>query len=380
MTAFLFKAVRDIFVYKEISNRFAENVWFIYGLLASSFFQQYIQQFVRSIDKMKVYSTTGIVVTIGTAVFSFFIIPRRGVSGYVFALILANVLAAVYSAVLSGAFKYFTIKAVRRNACAEMLKYSVPLIPNSIMWWLVSAINRPLMERHLGLHAIGIFAVSNKFPGILSMVFSVFSISWQISTLEEFGKAGYEDYHNKIFRFLVSGLIFVFFVIVVSSKFIIEILTTDNFYESWRYIPLLTLGAILSSVSIFTGSTFSASRESKYFFYSGIWGAVSSIVCNAILIPRLGIMGAAISVVVSFSIIACSRIAYSWKYVKIMNGKVYMLMFLISVLAAVFIVYIHNDWLKYILIICLFILFICVNLELKDDFIRLYKKIKSRGR
>jgi O-antigen/teichoic acid export membrane protein len=274
----------------------------------------------------------------------------------VFALILAHVLAAIYSAVLSGAFKYFTIKAVKKSICAEMVKYTIPLIPNSCIWWLVSAINRLLMERQLGLHAIGIFAVANKFSGILSVVFSVFAISWQISTLEEFGKAGYANYYNKIFRLLVSGLVFVFFIIAVGSKFVVGILTTDSFYESWRYIPILTLGAVLSSVSGFAGSVFSASRESKYFFYSSVWGAASSIICNVILIPRAGIMGAAISVAVSFAIMACSRIAYSWKHVKIVNGKVYVLMFLISVLAAVCIVYVHDIWLKCALMACLFIL------------------------
>jgi O-antigen/teichoic acid export membrane protein len=380
LTAFLFKIASSIFTYKEISNSFTDNVWFVYGLLVSSFLQQYIQQFVRSINKMKIYSTTGIVLTVSTAVFSFFIIPKWGVSGYVFALILAHILAAVYSAVFSGAFKYFSIKAVKKNTCVEMLKYSVPLIPNGMMWWLVGAFNRPLMEKHLGMHAVGIFAVANKFPGILSMIFSIFSISWQISVLEEFGKAGYADYYNKIFRLLVSGLVFIFFIIVISSKFIVGILTTDSFYESWKYIPILTLGVILSSVSGFAGSTFSASRESKFFFYSSVWGAVSSIVCNVILIQRLGIMGAAISVVVSFAVMSVSRIAYSLKYVKITNSKVYVLMFLISVLTIVFAVSIHRVWLKYSLMACLFILLVYMNLELKEDFLKLYQEIKSKWR
>jgi O-antigen/teichoic acid export membrane protein len=378
VTAFLFKAASVIFVYKEISNSFTDNAWFVYGLLVTSFLQQYIQQFVRSIDKMKVYSTTGIVLTVSTAVFSFFIIPKWGVSGYVFALILANILAAVYSAVFSGAFKYLAIKAVKKSACAEMLKYSVPLIPNGIMWWLVGAFNRPLIEKYVGMHEVGIFAVANKFPGILSIIFSIFSISWQISVLEEFGKANYANYYNKIFRLLVSGLVFIFFIITISSKFIIGILTTDSFYESWKYIPILTLGAILSSVSGFAGTTFSASRESKYFFYSSVWGAVSSVVCNIILIPRLGIMGGSISVVASFAVMAISRIAYNWKYVKITNSKVYVLMLLISILAVVFIMSIQTSLLRYSLMACLFILLICVNLELKEDLLKLYQKIKSK--
>jgi O-antigen/teichoic acid export membrane protein len=370
VTALLFKAVTVIFAYKEISNSFTENVWFIYGLLVTSFLQQYIQQFARSIGKMKIYSATGIILTVGAALFSFFMIPKWGVFGYVFALIFANLAAAIYSFLLSGAFKYLAIKTISKNTCVEMLKYSIPLIPNTIIIWLVGSMNRPLMEHHLGLHAIGIFAVANKFPGILSMIFSIFFISWNISVLEEFGKEGYTRFYNRMFRLIITGLVFLFFIITISSKLIIRIFTTPNYYDAWEYIPLLMLGVIFQSISVFVGSNFSASRESKYYFYSSIWGAVSSLLFNFILIPLFGIMGAAISFVISFAVIAVSRILHSWKYVEIEDSKVYILMLLICVATIVVMTYIHIVWLRYSLMGCLFVLLVCVNLGLKSDLLK----------
>jgi O-antigen/teichoic acid export membrane protein len=237
VTAFLFKIADIIFENKEISNSFTNNIWFIYGLLVTSFVQQYVQQFTRSLDKMKVYSVTGIVSTCCTALFSFFAVPKWGVFGFVFALIFANLSATIYSFLFSGAFRYLAISTIRKTTCIEMLKYSIPLIPNAIMWWLVGALNRPLMENYLGMKSIGIFAVANKFPGILTMVFSVFAISWQISVLEEFGKEGYSTFFNKIFRLLIVGLMFCFFVISISGKCFVSVFTTEEFYEAWKYIP-----------------------------------------------------------------------------------------------------------------------------------------------
>ncbi|WP_202966355.1 lipopolysaccharide biosynthesis protein, partial [Treponema endosymbiont of Eucomonympha sp.] len=164
---------------------------------------------------------------------------------------MANITAAAYSFFCSGAFQYLAIRSVRKTLCLEMLKFSIPLIPNGIMWWLVGALNRPLMENQLGLHAVGIFGVAQKFPGILSMVFSMFAVSWQISVLEEFGKEGYALFFNKMFRAVVTGLILLFFVIAISSKLIVSIFTTSIFYEAWRYVPVLTLGVLFSSISGF---------------------------------------------------------------------------------------------------------------------------------
>jgi O-antigen/teichoic acid export membrane protein len=376
ITAFAFGIINIILIYKELSNSFTDNLWLIYGVLVTSFFQQYIQQFVRSIDKMAVYSITGIVSTCCIALFSFFLIPEWGVLGFVLALIFANLSATIYSFLFSGAFKYFAITAIKKTMFTEMLKYSIPLIPNAIMWWLVSTLNRPLMEGYLGMYAIGIFAVANKFPGILSMSLSVFTVSWQISVLEEFGKEGYTLFFNKIFRWLVVGLMLCFFMLAITSKFFVSIFTTENFYEAWQYIPILLIGVVFSSIAGFAGSNFSATRESKYLFYSSVWGAISAILFNFILIPLFGIMGAAVSIPLSLAIMAIARIKYGWKYVKIQNIKSYLLMLLTGILTIVVLLYIQEIWIKNLLIGILFLSFLGVNYELKKDVFNIYQKIK----
>jgi O-antigen/teichoic acid export membrane protein len=244
------------------------------------------------------------------------------------------------------------------------------------MWWLVSTLNRPLMETYLGMHAIGIFAVANKFPGILLMIFSVFSVSWQISVLEEFGKEGYQAFFNKIFRWLVVGLMFCFFAITITSKLLISVFATENFYEAWKYIPILLIGVVFSSIAGFTGSNFSATRESKYFFYSSVLSAASAILFNFIFIPSFGIMGAAISIPASFAIMVIARIKYGWKYVKIQNIKTYLFMLLTGILTIVVLLYIQEIWIKNLLIGILFLSFLGINYELREDVFKIYQKIK----
>lgn len=332
ITALLFFLIEAICANYNIQNSFFENTWLIYGMLVSMVLQQFIQQFTRSIDKMLVYSVTGIVLTGFTALLAFLLIPLWGVTGYVLSIIVANILAAFYSVYFSKGYTYFSVNAMSVSSCKAMLSYSIPLIPNGIMWWLVNAFNRPLMETYLGMHAIGIFAVSNKFPGILSMIFAVFVSSWQISVLEEFGKKGYETFFNRVFRIVVVGLLFIFLGITLSSKLLVSIFATEEFSEAWRYIPILTLGAMFSCISGFAGSNFSATRQSKYFFYSSVWGAVAAILLNLVLIPRFDIWGVSLSVLLSFAVMAISRIWYGWKYVHITDLWKYFCMIVMGVL------------------------------------------------
>ena len=90
------------------------------------------------------------------------------------------------------------------------------------------------------------------------------------------------------------------------------------------------MGIFFSSVSGLAGSTFSAVRKSRYFFYSSVYGGLSSIVFNFLLIPLWGIWGAVLSVVLSFMVMSVSRVAYSWTYVKLTHIPRLLLMLLLT--------------------------------------------------
>lgn len=62
-----------------------------------------------------------------------------------------------------------------KEALTEMLRFSIPLIPTSILWWLISGLNRPLLEDYVGLFALGLMAVAGKLPGIMNLIFNFFS-------------------------------------------------------------------------------------------------------------------------------------------------------------------------------------------------------------
>jgi O-antigen/teichoic acid export membrane protein len=360
-TGLIFKVAKIVFEYRDISNSFSENIWLIYSLLIAHFLQQYVQQFARSIDKMKVYSMTGVILTGSTALFSFLIIPKYGVLGYVSSLILANLLAAIYSFLFSGSFRFISYNSISKTHCAEMLKFSIPLIPNATMWWLIGSLNRPLMEGYLGLYAVGIFGVANKFPGILNILFGIFSASWQISVLEEFHKKDYSEFYNKIFRLSVFGLVIIFIIITLTSKWLVSVFASSAFHEAWRYIPILTLGVCFSNISKYIVANFSAARKSKYYLYSSIFGAVASILSSIVLIPIWGLMGASISVLFSFIIMTISTIKYSWKYVKIENKLDYFLIVLICFGVLLVSQLIKLSVLYYLLIFVFLLLLLFIN-------------------
>lgn len=306
---------------------------------------------------------TGIVVTVSTALFSFIFIPQYGVMGYVGSMNLAYLSGALYSLLASGTYRYFHVTTFSSVKCRDMLKYSIPLIPNGIMWWFVGAFNRPVMEANVGLEGIGLFAVANKFPGILTMLFTVFTVSWQISVFEEYGKKDFSLFYNKIVRFIMFLVILIFFVISIGAKFFIQIFASQDFYDACIYVPILTLAAVLSSASSLCGVLFSVVRKSKYTFYSSVWGGIMALVFNFILIPMFGVMGAALAVLLSFFVMMLSRFIYAWQYVKIEQLYKYTAMICLA-LISIGVIYYCDTYISILLNIFLLLCIAVINRDL----------------
>lgn len=322
-----------------IPGTFGQNLGYIYGILISALFQKYTQDFCRGINKMSVFSYTGIIQTGTVALFSFLLIPQYGVYGFVMATILSNVLSTLFTFVYSRSYHYLSFSAFDKSMLNEMLKFSIPLMPSAVMWWLISSLNKPLLETYIGLFALGLIAVAGKLPGVMSMVFNFFQQAWIVTVVEEYKKPDFSCHFNKMFQMVIAVQVAVCFLIIVFSKPFINLMTTKEFYEAWKYIPLLSISVIFSNASAFLGTVFSAVRKSKYTFYSVILGGISALLFNYLLIPLWGIWGACLAICLAHAITTMSRVYFSRNLICFTN-KAYLIgeviLLLLAYLSALF--------------------------------------------
>ena len=347
-------------------------IWWLYGFAISEYFQRYIQQFCRSIDKMRVYAISGVVLTITLALLALLLLPKYGLVGYLWSIVGANIFAGVYTLLASGTWKFISLNGFSKNHLIILLTYGIPLIPNGLMWWLVNGINRPIMEHELGLGSIGIYAVAEKFPSILNMLFVIFSNAWSISMLEEFQKPDFNSFFNKTVKVLFFITIIGGCVITIFSKVLIRVFAAPEYFESWRYVPLLTLSIILQCLSGLIGGVFMAEKKSKYFFYSSIWGAAMSILFTWPLTRLFGIAGVAIAVALSFLCMIIVRLNYAWKYISLFDIKYFVtiLFFYISFIAEYFFdLGSLIDAITFLLVMCL------IFIVSKDVILALYSRL-----
>jgi O-antigen/teichoic acid export membrane protein len=251
-----------------------------------------------------------------TAILGFVLIPSNGLKGFFLSLILANLVTIIYTVIHTGSFKFWDKENISFLKYKELIKYSTPLIPNAVMWWVISSLNRPILEQEVGLEGIGILAVALKVPSIINVLFGVFLVAWQATVLEEFGKNGYKRFYWNVFLIVSVILGICSLVISIFSTNIIGLIADSKFEHAADFIPLLSLSAFFASLSGLIGANFSAVRKSKYYFYSSMWGAISALIFNFILIPKFQLWGAVYAIVISQIIMFLSRQFFTQKIFK----------------------------------------------------------------
>lgn len=301
----------------SILNSINPVIWYAFAFLMCTTTSRLFQSFCRGINRMKVFSFTGIISAFTTAGLSFLLIPNYGVTGYMYSLIVANILTLIFAVFYPQCYKYIKLKSYSWAELKEMLAYSMPLIPNSIMWWLILSMNRPLLEQYAGLASLGLLAVANKIPTLLDMCYGFFHQSWIVTAVSEYDKTDFKLYYNKVFGAIVSFQCFVCIMLLIFNKFLIDWLIDERYSEVWRYIPFMCLTVVISNIATFSSSIFSASKQTIYLFYTVIIAAVVSVLLNITLIPLYGLWGALISMFVAHLITAIVRVIFGWRFVKI---------------------------------------------------------------
>ena len=290
---------------------FDDVLWLMAIYTIASCYHSLCAQFIRAQGKMALYAGQGIlntVLVIGLNIL-FLLVFKWGIIGYVLSTAVADILCSSFLVFKEKLWQYLTVKP-GKGLLAHMLRYSVPLIPTTIFWWITSVSDRYMITAFLGSDANGIYAVAAKIPTLLTLMATIFLEAWQFSAIAESAGERKEHirFYSKIWKIFMSAMFLAGGVVIALSQWEIRVLSADEYYSAWQYIPLLSAAMIFSSFVTFAGSIYVVEKKSLLSFGTSMAGAAVNILLNLILIPtELGIQGAVIATFSSYFLVFLIR-------------------------------------------------------------------------
>lgn len=186
------------------------------------------------------------------------------------------------------------------------LVFSLPQIPSGILYWVISASDRYFITHLLNLSQAGIYSAYYTLASTISFLFSpiTFVLFPMLSKLWEQKQPqrvkAYLEYSTKIFLALAipgtAGL-------YALSQPLLSILTTSEFLAEGEIVLLVALAMILAGIYYINLYIIYLVQQTKWIPLTIGVAAVTNAGLNIVLIPMVGVIGAAISTIVSYFIL-----------------------------------------------------------------------------
>lgn len=309
-------------------KEFKGYIWLIVIYTMAYCYHSLCAQFIRAKGNTALFAVQGIINTSLVIVLNilFLAVFKIGVTGYVLSVVLADFLCTIFLFVKERLWRQFTLHP-RKIAFKRMLRYSIPLIPATIFWWITSVSDRYMVNAMIGSTENGIYAVSYKIPTILTLVSTIFMQAWQFSAVTEShgDKREHVLFFTNVWRSFQAVMFLAGAVIIAFAKPAIKILSTEQYYSAWQYVPILSASMIFTAFVSFTGTVYVVTKQSGISFMTAMAGAVINIALNLLLIPSpLGVQGAAIATFLSYFAVFLIRAVNSRKYIpyKLYGGHI----------------------------------------------------------
>ena len=279
-----------------------------------------IGYFTRGVEKVVLYTISGIVATAATIGLNllFLLGLKLGIEGYLLSSIIANIVSTLVMIIGGSFYKYkFKIRNVDKDLLKRMMKYSLPMIPNSASWWVSNSSDKYILIAFAGVAANGIYSVSYKIPTIITIVTSIFATAWRISAVEEFGSEASRKFYSDVYGMYVTLTAFMASALMLMNKPLSTFLYQKDFYQAWQFVPVLLVASVIHAYCEFFGTIYTSSMKTKMLFYSTVIGAATNVLLNFMLIPEFAAMGAAIATMISYLVVWLVRMIHSSKIMKL---------------------------------------------------------------
>lgn len=295
---------------------------------------------LRGLGKIEEYTIYNFVLSVAKIILSIFFVAiiKRGIYGLLEAEIVSGILITVIFLFRNKVWKYIDMQKSSKKEMLEMIKYSVPLIPNKLSWSVINLSDRIIIMNVIGSEASGLYAVSYKFPTLMDTIYGFFYQSWKESSARALQDENVNVFYNMVYDYLKRFMYSIVMLMTAFMPLAFKLLINNKFNEAILFVPILLLATYFANISGFYGGIFTAYKDTKIMGVTTLWAAVINIIVNLLMIWRFGLYAAAISTLVANVVVYVYRKIKVQKYI-VLEEKYAVTIISVIVMACVWVLF-----------------------------------------
>jgi O-antigen/teichoic acid export membrane protein len=200
----------------------------------------------------------------------------------------------------------------------KMLSFGLPLVPTNIAAWIIMLSNRYFLQFFSTPTELGLYSLGYKFGVIVQvLIVGPFRLAWAPFAWSIFTRNNAKQVYSSTLTYFFLIAILAALILSVLSKEVLVVMATSQFRDAYKVIPVISLSYVLYGCYDILGIGISLQKKTLFWLLVVGAGAIVSLGLNFLLIPSYGMMGAAISTLISFLVLPVSSFFISRHYYPI---------------------------------------------------------------
>lgn len=379
----IFQCIVYLIIFALISP-FINNHYkfFLATNVVANIFLSLLLQIARGFGDNKKYAFASFISALSTIAFNvlFLVVIKLGANGMLLGTMLGQIVATIYLFISLKLYKYLKVKDYKKEVIKSLWKYSLPLIPNAISWWVFNASDRVIASAFLGVDQNGILAASLKFSAVFITFYNIFNMSWTESISIAIKDDDVNDYFNRMLNIVLRLFTAMGVGMIACMPFVFPIMINEKFSAGYGLIPISIVGSLFNVVVGLISVIYVAEKNTKAIASTSIVSAVINIIVHLVLIKFIGLYAAVISTFVAFFVMSIYRLVdASKRYFKIKIDMKFIIQSLIALIFVFVSYYINNIYLNVFVVLFAVLFAIYINKDSFDIIFKLFTKKLKRS-
>lgn len=327
-----FSVISTMIVYTIIMLLFKNSInaelysllWFGLPLLVVSATFSITQNILRAQRKVNMYSFSVVWKSAFTFLVGLLLVKytQLGISALLISAILAMCIFSLlgYRNTFQGNISLTIFKKVDYQLGTSMLAYSLPLVIVNLAAWILSLSDRFMLELYRDSSEVGIYAATYQFSEqSIMMVATLFMMAGRpllVRIWENQGEKQAKRFISNLTRYYLILSVPIVFGITALSKPLSALLFGDDFFEGYKVLPYIVIGAFFLGLQQRFQDGFILEKKTSFLYKVFLIAALVNIGINLVVIPMYGFIGAGISTVLSYILLLTLMIINSRKTLK----------------------------------------------------------------
>jgi O-antigen/teichoic acid export membrane protein len=250
--------------------------------------------------------TAGSFAVIGVGAFSLVVVADLGAVG----ALLGHLLGASVITLASAAVLFRGRPAFDATAADRLLRFGLPLLPHGLSQWVLNVSDRWLIGLLIGLPVLAARAEVGiySFGYQIGYVIVIAAVSIQSAWTPQLYRLGETDRGPAVHRHMTTAAVALFAwmaaTLALLSPYVIGLLAPASYADASSIMALVSLGATGYGTYVMIVGVIMLTRRTGTLPLITVGAAALNIALNIVLIPRIGIHGAAVATVASYWVYA----------------------------------------------------------------------------